>query len=207
MWKSSTTTAFSNDPPRARPARWSFSTSRLKPNVRARAISFWNERPSSSTVYVWSLMSGCWKSIVYVTRKRRAGRSFASLSPSETTIGFFTCRNLRGERSSWMPARWMSCTNGAPEPSPIGTSGPSTSMRAVSMPQPTSAARRCSTVPMRTSPRPSDVLRTVSTTALESAGISIPGATSVRTNEIPLSAGAGASVSRTRSPVWRPTPS
>src|SRR5438128_1560777 len=33
----------------------------------------------------------------------------------------------------------MSCTNGAPEPSPMGTSGPSTSMRAVSMPHPTGA--------------------------------------------------------------------
>jgi len=95
--------------------------------------------------------------MVYVIRNRRAGSSLATLPFSATITGLRTCRNRRGARNSWMPARWMSWTNGALDPSPIGTSGPSTSMRAASMPQPASAARTCSTVPIRTRSRPSDV--------------------------------------------------
>src|SRR5437868_216346 len=101
----------------------------------------------------------------------------------------------------------MSCTNGALEPSPMGSSGPSTSTRAASIPEPTSAASRCSTVPMRTPARPSDVQSTVSTTHDAIAGMSSSGATSVRTNVIPESGAAGASVTRTVWPLWSPTPS
>ncbi len=85
----------------------------------------------------------------------------------------------------------------------MGTSGPSTSMRALSMPQPASAAKRCSTVPTRVPPRPSEVFMVVSTTNSESAGISTPS----RTKTMPLSAEAGASVSRTFAPECNPMPS
>ena len=82
----------------------------------------------------------------------------------------------------------------------MGTSGPSTSMRALSMPQPASAASRCSTVPMRTRSLPSEVFIVVSTTCSESAAISTRGEMSLRMKTMPLSAGAGASVSRTLAP-------
>jgi len=52
MWKSSTTTAFPASRRGPGAARCRLSTSRLKPKVRARAISFWNERPSSSSAQV-----------------------------------------------------------------------------------------------------------------------------------------------------------
>ena len=71
------------------------------------------------------------------------------------------------------------------------------------MPDPHSAASTCSTVPMRTLARPSDVLSRVSTTFSARAGISTPSLQKT----IPVYGGAGARVRRTFAPEWRPIPS
>ena len=98
----------------------------------------------------------------------------------------------------------MRQTNGAAEPSTIGISGPSTSTRQLSIPMPSSAASTCSTVEMRAVPTPTLVESIVSTTRSLRAGISTP--RSMRTNVMPASAGAGASVRVAGLPEWRPTP-
>ena len=69
-----------------------------------------------------------------------------------------------------MPAHSNRKENGAAEPSMIGTSGPSTSISALSTPAPARAAIRCSIVPTRAEPSPIVVQSLVSTTRLIGRG-------------------------------------
>ena len=96
--------------------------------------------------------------------------------------------------------------NGPALPSMIGTSGPAMSMRRLSMPRPHSADIRCSTVDTLASPRFNVDESRVSPISPARAGISTGATRSVRRNTIPLSTGAGASMSSTRAPVCKPTP-
>jgi hypothetical protein len=83
------------------------------------------------------------------------------------------------------PAERIRYTNGAALPSITGSSGPSISIRMLSMPSRTARASRCSTVPTVASPRPSLVASAVETTSLERAGISTGSPKSDRTNTMP----------------------
>ena len=105
-----------------------------------------------------------------------------------------------------MPADCSRNTNGAALPSMMGNSGASTSTNALSIPRPANADIRCSTVAIRIVPAASVVAIVVSPTWRTSAGISTDGLTSTRVNTMPVSTGAGRSVTTTFSPVCMPTP-
>ena len=121
--------------------------------------------------------------------------------------------------ASWIavPAQSIRNTRWAAEPSSTGTSGPSTSISALSMPQPVSAAITCSTVPTRTvgsAGSARTVASLVSTTRSKRAGMLWPGLAgpepaglrSVRRNTMPWLGAAGCSAIFTRRPLCRPIP-
>ena len=60
--------------------------------MRAREISPAKPRSLTSTSKDWLEISGCLKSMEQLMRKRRAGASVASLSPSTTVTGFLMTR-------------------------------------------------------------------------------------------------------------------
>lgn len=142
------------------------------------------------------------------------GRNSAYDLPCDTRTGRSTSMASTGESCSTMPAQSIRNTKSFAEPSRIGISGPSISSTALCTPQPASAARACSTVPTRASGRsgrPSTVHRRVSITWSNRAGMSTPAwpaasVRSVRRTTNPLPVGAGRSVSDTRWPPCRPTP-
>ncbi len=129
------------------PAFQSRSTSRMKPKVRARAMSGGKRPGSRSRTFFWRPISGVSKSISTSRRKPRAkGRSSAKARPCSTRTGFRTLMERRLADWRTRPARSIASTKGAALPSMIGTSGPSISTRTLSTPRPARAARRCSMV-------------------------------------------------------------
>ena len=95
----------------------------------------------------------------------------------------------------------MPDTNAADEPSRIGTSGPSSSIRALWTPVPASAAMMCSMVETVAPSAPfSSVQSCDGTTAFHSAGMGCEAGRSVRTNTMPWPAGAGRSAMRAGAP-------
>ena len=79
-----------------------------------------------------------------------------------TETGRRITKNRLGRRCETVPpAARMSSTNRSAGPSRMGTSGPSTSMKALSTPRPYRAAIKCSTVPMVTPSAPSEVANLV----------------------------------------------
>ena len=88
----------------------------------------------------------------------------------------------------------------------IGTSGESISIKALSIPSPQSADKRCSTVVTWNSPRPRLVERSVSSTWSARAGMSRIGLRSVRRKTMPVSTGAGLNCIVTLLPECSPTP-
>ena len=149
--------------------------------------------------------AGFGKSIVYVTRRSRAGRISSFLPPDAATDrtrdGAYTARRAaRGAK----PARSNASSHGSALPSRIGTSGPSISTRRLSSPAPTTAERRCSTV-LTSRPRsPSDVAWSKRPAASAMAGTNVP--TSVRWNTMPWSGPAGLRTTWTCRPLCRPIP-
>ena len=152
--RSSRTMQFSTEPPRARPAARSFSTSCMKPNVRAGAIFF--EEAVVMEVELQRLLADRRMREIDLVLERPAGSTGVMrmlLSPSTTSIGSLMRRTRISAPSARTPAASMRCMNGSALPSMIGTSGPSMWMSRSVMPQAMSAERRCSTVPTETSSR------------------------------------------------------
>ena len=176
--------------------------------MRARASSFLNE-PSASRKYLsWRATAALAKSIAKLKLEPFAGLRPACRWPSPTVT------SLRIRMTRWRascratPAHSIRNTNGAELPSMIGTSGPFSSITALSMPEPRRAAIRCSTVPTEA---PCSLATTVqslvSTTASHLAGMTARSlGRSVLTKLIPLSAAAGRSVMDTFAPPCRPMP-
>jgi len=98
------------------------------------------------------------------TRKLDAGVTISSLSPSRKTWVSVGIQRSRASGSGARPTTSIASAKTFALPSSTGISGPSTAIRALSTPPPSSALSRCSTVETRCSPRPSTVARTVSTT-------------------------------------------
>ena len=207
----STTTAFAREPPCARPAARRRATSSARVKVRAVASvsrTARGERRSASDCRPIAVFG---KSISSAASQPFSGFGRSSAQAplaSSTRTGRSTSTMPRGRPLATLPAQSSRKMKGAAEPSRIGTSGPSSSTTASSMPQATKAAIRCSIVPTRasgTSAEPSAVHSRVSTTRSKRAGISTP-PRSARRKRMPLPAAAGCRVRRTRRPVCRPTP-
>ena len=92
-----------------------------------------------------------------------------------------TLKNLRGASKAVLPADSRPSMKGRAEPSRMGTSGPSNSRRALSIPRAYKAASTCSVVWMVASPDFNVVPRRVSLTLDTWAGISGAPSRSVRT--------------------------
>ena len=107
---------------------------------------------------------------------------------------------------SAMPAFSMTSTKGWELPSMIGISGPLISMRQLSTPIPTNAARTCSTVLTFTPLSSSVVPLEVSVTRSQSALITGSPGKSTRLNWKPNPALAGCSTMSTKMPVCKPVP-
>ena len=88
----------------------------------------------------------------------------------------------------------------------MGSSGPATSMRALSTPKAAKAARRCSTVLTLTPSEANAVPRPVADTLSSDAGISGDRSKSVRTKRMPWSVGAGRTATLECSPECTPIP-
>ena len=114
----------------------------------------------------------------------------------------------RGADWVTIPACSIAVTKGAALPSMIGTSGPSTSMVALSTPMPRSAASTCSAVETSgPSASPSTVANSVAITASDVARTSrSPPSMPLRTKIKPASTDAGPMVRLTGSPECTPTP-
>ena len=114
---------------------------------------------------VWRETAGLLKSISKLKEKPAPGTSETQRLPSSTETGCTIRMTRRGRDCSTTSALSIKDTNGAALPSMIGTSGPSISIRALSMAHPERAAIRCSTVPTVTpSELPTVVHMVVSTT-------------------------------------------
>ena len=94
----------------------------------------------------WRPITAVGNSMAKATSKRSAGFSAARLSPSTTSTVSRISMKRRPAACGRRPARSSSRTNGSAEPSMIGISGPSSSTSALSMPDMTRAAIRCSMV-------------------------------------------------------------
>jgi hypothetical protein len=151
---------------------------------------------------------GSSKSIAKSIRKASEGDSRAQPSPARTSTVWRTFSARTGEDCRRRPLARIAATKGAAEPSRIGTSGPSISIRALVTPVPASAAIRCSTVETVTpSSLASRVQSCAGTTLCHSADtIAFRPTTSVRRNQIPCSAAAGRSTTRAGAPPCRPVP-
>jgi hypothetical protein len=114
----------------------------------------------------------------YVRRSSPAGNAATKESPERTHRGSSIRRGSPLKTSpSRTPARAMASAHSNAEPSRIGSSGPATSMRASSTPNPASAARRCSVVCTLAAPDASSVESCDGRTACSRA--SIPGCPSI----------------------------
>ena len=199
----SMTTQLSSVPPRARPMARSASTSRRKPKVRQSASSRRNVASSIGMSISWRPMTAVGNSMAKATSKRMAGFSAARLSPSMTSTVSIISMNFRAAAWGRRPARSRIFRNGQDEPSMIGISGPSSSTVALSMPDITRAAIRCSMVATVTPAAlpitvPSWVLQTASGVAGTWLSRS---AMSVRTKVMPASVPAARTATWVYSPV------
>ena len=105
-----------------------------------------------------------------------------------------------------MPADCSKNTKDEAEPSKMGTSSAVMSTYRLSSPKPAQADIRCSTVNTLAEPTEMVDARRVSVTAVADTGMSTGKGKSVRRKTMPVSTGAGRSVSSTRWPLCRPTP-
>ena len=106
------------------------------------------------------------KSIENETLKPSNGFINAYASSRSTLTSFKTFINFFFSSWSAIPAAWRRKTKGPALPSMIGISGPSTSIRQLSMPSPAIADKRCSIVDILCSPDPSVVDNVVKPTSL-----------------------------------------
>ena len=134
---SSSTTVLSSEPPRARPASQSACTSRRKPNVRARR-DLALEALGVERAEVELLAAD--RGMVEVDRVADAELARGLDADRAIAVAHLDRRRTRSTRRAsrcWkMPAERIRYTNGAELPSMTGSSGPSTSIRTLSMPRP-----------------------------------------------------------------------
>ncbi len=165
------TTATPGAAPCNRPRSFSPSTSPMKPNVRAGAISSAKVSAVMSKLADCRPITGCFHSMVAVRSNPLLGATTYHASPARTSNGAMTLTTAGSPSRSATPARSIASNHGRNDPSRIGGSGPSRAMSRSSRRQACAAASRCSTVCTVAEPIASEVRRSVDSTWAVRAGM------------------------------------